>query len=191
MARICRRPETFNKALAKAASERGPNAPSAWATTKRLRDLGETFHCSHCSFVAASRQQLAIHAFKVHGIHRPIRGYIDTAHCPVCLQLFYSREREICHVHEKSHRCRAVILNCFTPLDVYVVEELNAIDAAEARALNKQGRRRHYVSTLASRLQGPLCRGAYVVGLSHRTLLKTPHSSITTEMISDLCSTCA
>ena len=187
VARIRRGPEAFQKDLATAASERRPNSRSAWATIRRLGDLGLTFACAQCSFAAASRQQLAIHSFKVDGLRRPVRGYIDTAYCPIGLQLFYTRERVICHVQEKSHRCRAVILNCFAQLDSRVVKELDATDAAEARDLFKQGRRRHYASKVASRLHGPLCREAYVVGLSHRTLLKTQNAYITAEMISDLC----
>ena len=88
---------------------------------------------------------------------------------------------------EKSHRCRFVILSCFARLDNHVVKQMDAADAEAARILSKKGRRRHYATTNASRLQGPLGREAYVVGLPHRTLLRTPKSVISPAMIADIC----
>ena len=71
--------------------------------------------------------------------------------------------------------------------DKYVVKQMDAADAEAARILSKKGRRRHYATTNASRLQGPLGREAYAVGLSHRTLLKTPNSFINPAMIASIC----
>ena len=50
---------------------------------------------------------------------------------------------------------------------------LDEDDAAEARSLNKVGRRRHHTEAFVERLNGPLMRAAFVVGTNHRSLLKT------------------
>ena len=63
---------------------------------------------------------------------------------------------------------------------------MNAADAEEARALFKQGRRRHYAKDNVTRMPGPLCPEADLVGVSHRTLLKTQGACITENIMSDL-----
>ena len=44
--------------------------------------------CGPCKRVFASRQQWAVHAFKVHGRVRPARTLVDGDQCPVCLKQF-------------------------------------------------------------------------------------------------------
>ena len=100
-------------ALSKAVDEKRLNSRAAWARSKRLQEIDSTFACSQCSFTACSRQQIAIHAFRAHGRQRAARRIIETVFCPICLQDFHSREKVICHVEEKSWRCRLVLLNCY------------------------------------------------------------------------------
>ena len=120
------------------------------------------------------RQQIAIHAFRVHGQCRLPRSCIDTPYCPVCLQMFYSREKVIVHTEEKSPRCKLVVSRTFTRLDAQAVLALNAADACEARHLAKKGRRRHFCSIMSSRMPGPLSKEAYMVGISHSAWLRAP-----------------
>ena len=184
--RIRAEPRNISKKLMSSANERQINNPSAWARAKRLKELGSVFTCEHCTFTATSRQQVAIHAFKAHGHQRVARQRIDTVHCPVCMQLFHTRERVICHIEEKSARCKAVVLHTFPPLPQHIVSKMDAEDAAEARQLFRKGRRRHYADALMSRLHGPLCREAFVVGISHVSLLRTQGAVITCEMIANI-----
>ena len=102
-----------------------------------------------------------------------MREYIESEWCPVCLQMFYSRTKVINHLEEKSRRCRLVVTNCVKPLPVDPVTVCDTEDAAKARALVRIGRRRHYTDDPVVRLSGQWILEAFVVGLSHKTLLKT------------------
>ena len=186
--RIRIEPRKVIQMLMNAVDEAHVNCPSTWARSKRLREVGAVFRCELCDFSANSRQQVAVHAFKMHERQRVARTFIDTTYCPVCLQLFHSREKVICHISEKSARCRTVLYHTFTPLPRPTVLELDAQDAAESRVLSKRGRRRHHSELVASRLQGPLCRAAYVAGISHASLLKTQGAVITDSMIANMVS---
>ena len=50
--RIRLKPGSFNKALMSAVAEQSVNSPSAWARTKRLKELNCTFACELCPFTA-------------------------------------------------------------------------------------------------------------------------------------------
>ena len=100
--------------------------------------------------------------------------------------MFYSREKVICHVEEKSARCRTVLVHTFNPLPCETIAELDARDAEVSRHLRAKGRRRHYSDSVSSRLLGPLCRAAFAVGINHATLLKTGGANITTDMIANI-----
>ena len=167
-------PLVILRSLDSAMKERRLNAPSTWARSKRLRDLDVTFQCDECDFFAGTRQQVALHAFRVHGRRRTARRLIDTLYCPICMQMLHSREKVICHIEEKSARCRTVIMHKFTPLCPTIVAELDANDAMLGRALAKTGRRRNFTTEVALRMPGPLCREAFAVGISHSTLLRFP-----------------
>ena len=120
-----------------------------------------------------------------------VGGYLlhsrfDGTFCPICLQMFHSRQKVIRHIEEKSVRCRTVLVHTFPRLSENVVAELDAQDATEARCLARQGRRRHFSASATIRLQGPLLREAVVVGISHATLLKTQGAVVTIEMIANI-----
>ena len=181
---IRRKPEAIKDALSKAMCEPDLNKPSAWAKTKKVREIDVTFACDQCAFTAPTRQQLALHSFKVHGHCRLARKCVDTPYCPICLQMFHSRERVICHIEEKSPRCRAVMDMTFSALEPHTVAALDSEDACTARSLMRKGRRRHYCSIMSSRLPGPLCKEAYAVGISHSALLKTPATDFFNSLIS-------
>ena len=156
------------------------------AHAKRLYELDIQFRCGQCEYVASSRQQLALHAFRVHGYHRGARARIDTEYCPVCLQLFHARERVICHVEEKSARCKFVLMHTFKALPANTVADLDARDAADSRLLRNKGRRRHHADAVTSRLHGPLCRAAFVAGVSHASLLRAKGAPVTSHMIPNI-----
>ena len=146
------------------------------------------FHCDRCDYAAGSRQQLALHAFRVHGYQRAACSLIDGVHCPICLQIFHSRPKVIRHIEEQSARCKAVLVHKFAPLPPHIVAGLDEADAANARQLSRRGRSRHHSDSLMSRLHGPLCREAYAVGISHASLLKTQAANITMQMFANIAS---
>jgi hypothetical protein len=170
---IRKNPRKFKQCLINATRERSVNDNSAWASTKKLREIDSTFLCHVCTYSCHTRQQLSLHCFRAHGICRHMREYVDTDYCPVCLQFFQSRIKVINHLEEKSRRCLAVITACFRPLPKEISCAHDADDAATARALVRGGRRRHFSETPSSRMSGPLIRAAYVAGLSHASLLRT------------------
>ena len=92
----------------------------------------------------------------------------------------------ICHVEEKSVRCRTAIINSFVPLDPNSIKALDASDAEEARALSRSGRRRNYASEVVSRMHGPLGREAFLVGVSHRSLVRAQGVPISNDIVSAL-----
>ena len=71
--------------------ETNVNDISAWARMKKLQETNMIFQSDEFEFSCASRQQLSLHAFKVHAIHRRTRYYVsyyvDTDYCPICNQL--------------------------------------------------------------------------------------------------------
>ena len=100
-------PRSVTRALMQTAKEEGLNSPGALARTKRLKKFDVILKCEYCDFRASSRQQIALHAFKVHGCHRRARSLIDNVYCPICMQHLHSRRKVICHIEEKSERCKA------------------------------------------------------------------------------------
>ena len=81
-----------------------------------------------------------------------------------------------------------VILDSFRILPDDIIKACDADDAAKARALARSGRRRHHTQDPVLRLRGPLIRGAYVVGVSHKSLLRTQTSTVDDDIVSSLCS---
>ena len=187
---IARDPKGFKKKLKIAKSDKVVNDISGWAKSNKMFEIDMTFSCYECGYACESRQQLALHSFKMHSYSRRTRAFIDTEYCPVCLQHFGSRIKVINHLEEKSMRCRAVVLTCFPKLPLSVVERLDMEDAGIARNFAEQGRRRHHHDTFVERLSGPMPRGAILAGLSHKTLLKTPRAPVEEDIISRLCTAC-
>ncbi len=59
--------------------------------------------------------------------------------------LFHSRERVICPIEEKHHRCKAVVMHTFNKLDSHVIAAMDAKNAFEAVVVLVllKGERRH------------------------------------------------
>ena len=135
---------------------RAANACISWATTVSQRQLATSWLCPECRQQHKSKQALAVHRARRHGVKRTMRQYVDTTHCAVCLLEFHDRERLIAHLEDKSPTCRAAILMRFPLLDPQAVRELDAGAAARVRELAKQGKRRVHASLPCVRLPGPV-----------------------------------
>eukprot|EP00973_Karenia_brevis_P036764 5065522-Karenia_brevis.AAC.1 len=100
-----------------------------------------------------------------------MRWYARGSQCPACVTEFWTHERLICHLEEKSTRCRTVVR---TALDRMAPEEFEAEEAtakAQVHAITKTGRRRGAAELRASRASGPLMELAINSGIDHRTRL--------------------
>eukprot|EP00959_Pyramimonas_sp_CCMP1952_P186398 3897831-Pyramimonas_sp.AAC.1 len=106
-----------------------------------MAEVNHVFACQECSYTRASRQQLATHAFNVHGVQRRTRELIDVVHCPVCMRCFHTRVRVITHLEERSDKCRAVVMQCFPRLPDTVVADHDRRGAEAARGRAGKGQR--------------------------------------------------
>ena len=68
---------------------RAANACISWATTVSQRQLATSWLCPECRQQHKSKQALAVHRARRHGVKRAMRQYVDTTHCAVCLLEFH------------------------------------------------------------------------------------------------------
>jgi len=131
------------------------NIMANWATCKSLSELGGTRMCSVCNKEFGSKQSLAMHKFKAHGIKSFERRYAAGTQCSVCLLEFWSRERLINHIK----KCKVCNENLLMKPPWINDEEADVLDAAEADSLGKlkaQGLRRHAATKPCVQALGPL-----------------------------------
>ena len=59
-------------------------------------NMGHVFECGKCKYVCLSPQQLRLHAFKVHGVVRVARRFLDpTNTCPACFRRYPTRTQAL------------------------------------------------------------------------------------------------
>ena len=131
--------------------------PTKASVTRSLAQLYQTFPCTECQQSFSTKQALAVHSCKAHGTKRLQRRYVVTTHCEVCLVEFWTRERLVCHLAEKSSICWANYVAFPPRLSEAQANELDAVDAGSMRQAIRSGARRHSVITPCVRLSGPLC----------------------------------
>ena len=78
------------------------NLASEVPTKASLKHLGCNVDCHICNRPFASMQQLNLHMFKAHQVRNPMRIYVATTYCIVCLKEFHTRERALNHVKQIS-----------------------------------------------------------------------------------------
>ena len=129
------------------------------AKMKPLNGIGDAheLRCTQCEYTCMTVQQLNLHLFKAHGIKNQWKLYVgDYVHCPVCLKLFWTRERVLNHVRYRSKVCRG---NLVLRGPKYTSEEIDAMDREDTAlniALQSKGKRRHYVENPTVQLCGPI-----------------------------------
>ena len=132
------------------------NVVTQWATTPSLKVYAEPIECPYCNSKQYSKQSFDLHVFKAHGVKCSIRRYVNETHCLVCLKELWTRERCLNHIRYRSKVCLA---NSILRGPLLTSEEANALDD-DCKALNcslyRAGKRRHFASTPAIRLAGPL-----------------------------------
>ena len=150
-------PIGFKRMLSKYVKLRIANIPDIVTTPASPNVISSFFSCSECEYTCNTFQKLSLHLFKKHGIRNVWRRYVYLhTHCPVCLRLFWSRERLINHIRYRSVTCKHnMILRGFKCTE----EEANVVDESvqgEHTQLSKAGKRRHAATDPAIRLCGPL-----------------------------------
>ena len=73
-------------------------------------DAVASFFCGPCRRRFRTRQQWALHAFKVHGRVRPVRRLAPGEQCPACLRSYASNTAMCAHL-AYSHRCRLELVS--------------------------------------------------------------------------------
>eukprot|EP00438_Fugacium_kawagutii_P015997 Skav226894 [mRNA] locus=scaffold2258:78933:84782:+ [translate_table: standard] len=64
-----------------------------------------SFICDLCEATFDSKQKLAAHTFKLHGLHSVEGQYVQSATCPGCLRCFWTSRRLQQHLRYRRNRC--------------------------------------------------------------------------------------
>ena len=64
-----------------------------------------THSCPECLAVFTTSTGVAVHRAKKHGIHSPLRAYVQSATCPGCLRDMWTSQRVIQHLRYRPNRC--------------------------------------------------------------------------------------
>ena len=99
---IAQNPKVFKKVVLKVCGDVANNTSNMWAKCKSDLGMCAANVCNVCAASFSSKQELALHSFRKHGVQRDMRRYVDTEHCFFCLQHFHTRERLICHLEERA-----------------------------------------------------------------------------------------
>lgn len=144
---------------------------SSWARTRSEQQSGQLFVCVTCAASFDTRQKVATHAFKAHGTKNAARSYVDTTHCPMCMQDFSTRGRVIRHLEDKSQRCLSALLISSVALSKEAQDAQEAESRSCIRGLSAQGLRPSHARKPVFRLVGPLTCVATAAGICHKNLL--------------------
>jgi len=133
------------------------NITDQWAISPTLQSFAAPLACCYCDKSFSSKQSLALHAFKAHGIKSALRIYIDdVTYCSICLREFWSRERVLNHVKYRSAVCRTNLRLRGPVITADRADEIDSKYRAEHALLARKGRRRHHMDRPSIRLLGPL-----------------------------------
>jgi bacterioferritin-associated ferredoxin len=143
-------------------------------TSESVGQIARSNRCDVCNAVFDSKQKLALHRFKEHDRARSVRQYAVGSQCIACLHHLFSRDRLVCHLAEKSARCRQLWYMQCPPLSSREHDDnINSI-RLETADLAKHGWSRDKATTHIVRAAGPLLRIADLAGIDHRIGLRGP-----------------
>jgi hypothetical protein len=158
---IKNQPKVFKKRLVKFSRTRLANivedASGKPSGSPDLSASSETMKCDLCDKTFGTLQQLQLHRFKAHGALSVWRLFIGHhTHCPICLKLFWSRERVLNHIKYRSKVCKSNLLIRGHVCDETTACEIDALVAAEHVQLQRKGFKRSKATEPVLRLHGPL-----------------------------------
>lgn len=88
------------------------------------------YRCEFCSAHFPTAQQLAVHAFRLHGIRAEECYYVQSEVCPGCLKTFHTSYRVIQHLRSRPKRCWDRIYTVKRPddpVDIALPEHLKGV----------------------------------------------------------------
>ena len=121
----------------------------------KVSGLDFAFQCSLCEYSCDTDQKLSLHNFSKHRVLDPIRCYVNTTFCTVCLVEFHQRENVLNHIRRGRTPCKRQLLLAGPLISA---DEADAIDLSLRShncCLQKKGLRRHSLVAPCVRLQGP------------------------------------
>eukprot|EP00973_Karenia_brevis_P018294 2511344-Karenia_brevis.AAC.1 len=148
------------------------NKREAWAASRAVRQMDAQLPCPSCGAVFGSKQALAVHQYKEHGVTRELRRFIDGVQCVACLQHFHTRERLVCHLAEKSARCRQIYYMCVSPMSDDQFKALEDEGRSVVAKLQRSGWKRHKAEDPVLRAEGPLRLQCEMACIRHSNLLR-------------------
>ena len=138
-----------------------------------------TYPCGDCSKICSSWHGLKIHQMRMHMYRVPIRAYVDTVHCPVCMVNFGTRIRVLHHLRRAANLCRPIIISRFSRLPVEQVALMDAHDAKNIAAGKRLGHVRGVWTGRACRALGPLMRCCYDEDVLDLPITRSPELALT------------
>ena len=86
----------------KTCSHKLANVVIHWATTPAIAALSESHACDLCTQTFRTKQSLALHKFKTHGVKSIERQYVHGTQCPICLAIALIAPMHVSAIKKKS-----------------------------------------------------------------------------------------
>ena len=140
--------------------------PVCWAVNAVDRELLHIHRCEMCNKNFESAKSLSCHNFQVHHVRNPVRQFVDSSCCPICLTEFWSIERLIRHLSIRKdcpfNKCRTIMLLFFSPLTHEQISKIDEDALRESKKLKHQGRRETFADLPATAAEGPRIKVASI-----------------------------
>eukprot|EP00973_Karenia_brevis_P093278 12416574-Karenia_brevis.AAC.1 len=155
---ILNNPRAFRTQVSKYCKTAFANLCIHWARTKSLHDLGNSYTCVDCYASFPTKQALAVHAYKKHGLKCLARRYAPSTTCLVCMTEFWTRPRIINHLMYRSRICLQNLLSNPPLLTQREADVLDQQELESNRKLYAQSRKPAFADLPSLRVPGPLMR---------------------------------
>ena len=149
-------PAAFKRNLKKACQDPSIASREAWAKTKLLQSITQTWQCGDCDKVLKSKQALAAHRVRKHGARHIAHWLVAGTICPVCMTEFWTRHKLLEHLQDKAPKCLAYLRLSADRLTDEQVAVLDGYAAEQAKSNRIATSRRAAAVRPATRLLGPL-----------------------------------
>ena len=137
-------------------------------------EISCVYACDICYMQFGTKRALAVHAFKKHGVKRRMRNFVHGSVCEMCLAEFHTCEGLVCHLEEKSPRCRGAYTMYYG--EGYVQSDrgihIQELQHSQTAILATKGWRRNKATEPSYRIDGPLLGLTEMAGISHDLLLR-------------------
>ena len=132
-----------------------PSAASAAPRPRRPAPALPMLPCPECGHLFEGLRALGPHRYRVHGVRRLVRDYVDGTVCGACLMEFHSRRRLIHHLQFSGTHCLLRLSAARDPLPAEITNALDAAEAARYKEVRKRGGLDRLQRLPAVRMPGP------------------------------------